>query len=182
MNGYLKAAVAVAVMSVASGAVAQDSDYAGMSEAAVQQIQMAPSEIPPGVDLAAIERRNWQGDSFTDNLVYANGQIPNGHREKILGYISYRPFYGGHPLFQCYTLNNYNLFTSTDPNCEGRDSFGRGRPVIGYIASTQYAGSVPLYRCFRNTNNFGDHFDTLDVNCEGKSHTQNDGILGYIWL
>jgi hypothetical protein len=181
MKGVLKGAVVAALFAVAGNAAAQESDYAGMSMQAVEVIQRAPSVIPPGVELAAIERRLWVKDRYTDNLVYPASQIPMGKREKILGYISYVPFEGGHTLYQCYTTNNSNYFTSTDPGCEGRFSMP-GRPIIGYIASTQLAGSVPLYRCFRNTNNWGDHFDTLDPGCEGMSHTQNDGVMGYIWL
>lgn len=178
MKGFLKGAVAVAMMMCAGGALAQESDYAGLSEAAVQQVQMAQAEIPPGVVLAAIERRVHQGDSFTHDLVYPVGQVPQGRREKMLGYLSQVAFVGAHTLYECWTRDNVNRFTSLDPNCETRTYGG----VIGYIASTQYAGSVPLYRCFRNTGNFGDHFDSLDVNCEGRTYTQNDGILGYVWL
>jgi len=182
MKGVLKGAIVAALFAVGGNAAGQDSDYAGMSAQAVEMIQRAPSVIPPDVVLAAIERRLWVKDRYTDNLVYPASEIPMGKREKILGYISYIPFEGGHPLFQCFTNNNVNMFTSRDPSCEGLPQFSYHRPIIGYIASTQFEGSVPLYRCFRNTNNWGDHFDTLDPGCEGMSHTQNDGVMGYIWL
>lgn len=171
----LSGTLTVAACSVA----AQESDYAGMDAVTVAHIQKAPSQVPGDVVLAAIERRNWVGMSYTDNLVYPSGNIPAGKRDRMLGFLSYVPFREGHTLFQCWVHGD--MFTSLREDCEGQNKQAN-RPIIGYIASAQLAGSVPLYRCLRNIPGNYKHFDSLDVNCEGARGALMEGVLGYVWL
>lgn len=163
----------------ACSAAAQESDYAGMDAVTVAQKQKAPSHVPGDAVLAAIERRNWSGNHYTDNLVYPGSQIPMGKRDGTLGFLSYVTFRGGHPLFQCFVTGD--RFTSVQENCEGGNK-PTDRAIIGYIASTQLPGTVPLYRCLRNVPGNYNHFDSLDANCEGVRSVIREGVLGYVWL
>lgn len=159
--------------------VAQESDYAGIDAKTVAQIQKAPSQVPGDVVLAAIERRIWAGTHHSDNLVYPDGQIPMGKRDRMLGFASYGPFEGGHALYNCWT--DRDLFTSLQPDCEGRNR-SVGRPIIGFASSVQLPGTVPLYRCLQNIPGKYNHFDSFDPNCEGMRAAINEGVLGYMWL
>ena len=47
------------------------------------------------------------------------------------------------------------------------------------------SGRFPFYRCMRgglSPNNWADHFETLDFNCENVRFPVNEGPIGYIWL
>jgi hypothetical protein len=176
--------IAVGVLLLASNAaVAQSSDLRLSTEDAAAEVQAVARDIPAGVRLVNLERWYDQRDTFSDNPYFPVGQTQVGvpYGSGVLGLISYAPFEGGHPLYQCYTTNNYNKFTSTDVHCEGRSRF-KGREIIGYISSTQREGTFPLYRCFQNYKNWGDHFDTTNPNCDDRPGTQRDAVIGYIWL
>lgn len=178
MKNLLAMPLAVTLLALAASANAQDSDYAGLDAQTVAQIQSGPSYVPGGVVLAAIERRLWVGKHHTDNLVHPIGQKPLGKRDRMLGFLSYEPFEGGHTLFNCWVPED--VFTSVREDCEGHNKWPR--PIIGYIASTQLPGTVPLYRCFRNIPGNYNHFDSLDANCEGVRSAIMEGVQGYVWL
>lgn len=180
MKKHLSVVVCGALTFAAGAVTAQESDYAGLDVLTVAQIQSAPSQVPGDVVLAAIERRIWAGTHYSDNLVYPNGQIPMGKRDRMLGFASYVPFQGGHALFNCW--GRQDLYTSVDADCEGAGSTNEQRPIIGFAASVQLPGTVPLYRCYRNIPGRYNHFDSFDANCEGVRSAVNEGVLGYLWL
>jgi len=179
MKSCLKIVLFGSLIALAGNVKAQESEYAGLDALTVSQVQAAPSQVPGDVVLAAIERRISSGNHYSDNLVYPNSQIPDGKRDRMMGFASYGPFHGGHALFSCWSPGN--RFTSVQPDCEGHNR-SVGRPIIAFAASVQLPGTVPLYRCYRNIPKQYDHFDSFDPNCEGVHGAVNEGVLGYFWL
>jgi len=170
---------------VAGSAGAQDLDYLGSNRQVMNEANAQPASIPAEVQLVELERWFFQNNTFSARPLNTPGGMKHpGVRQGVLGFISYTPFAGGHPLYSCTQNNWLDSFTSRDPNCEGHMP-SRDMPITGYIASAQLPGTVPLYRCHRGglkPNNWADLFDTTDVNCENVKNPLNDQILGYIWL
>ena len=172
-------------MSFAGTASAQDSDFLGQSAKGVAEARAQPASLPADVQLVELERWHFRGDTFSARPFAPSSpwQHP-GTRQGVLGFISYFPFEGSMTLYNCLTNDYRNRFTSHDANCEGHMLMTNASPITGYIASTQLPGTVPLYRCQRgglSPGNWADHFDSVDVNCEGVKNPANDGIIGYIW-
>lgn len=184
MKKAILAAAAIGAMTLAGAAVAQESDYLGLTPRVEAEAKAMPAAVPAGVQLVELERWIWNDNMYSVRPLPGTGNptYHSGQRQGVLGFISFTPFEGGRPLFQC--VNGRDFFTSTDENCEGypkRDFM----PITGYIATTQLPGTVPLYRCMRGglkPNNWADHFDTLDFNCENVRFPVNEGPIGYIWL
>jgi hypothetical protein len=172
-------------MSFAGGSLAQGSDYLGQNAAGAAEARAQPASLPPGVQLVELERWHFRSDTFSARPFAPSSpwQHP-GVRQGVLGFISYYPFEGARTLYNCHTNDYRDRFTSPDENCEGHILMTNASPITGYIAATQLPGTVPVYRCMRgglSPGNWADHFDSLDVNCEGVKHPANDGIIGYIW-
>lgn len=76
---------------------------------------------------------------------------------------------GTHPLYMCKV--GKDTFTSPDVNCEGTSYMTR----LGWIYSAKPSGvsTRPLFRCRTAT---GEHFDSMQSDCEGQTV---DGPLGY---
>ncbi|WP_434739441.1 hypothetical protein [Micromonospora sp. SH-82] len=92
--------------------------------------------------------------------------------EFVLGQIHTTWATGTHPLFQCVT--GTDRFTSPQFNCEGKSNIGE----IGYAYSAPPAApNRAFYRCLVRSN--GEHFDSVDPNCEGQ---RLEGLLGYLLL
>lgn len=179
------AAVAVLVGSLAFSASAQEIDYLGASSKILAEANAQATDLPAGVQLVELERWFYRNDTFSSRPLTAAGSQYAGVRQGILGFVSYYPFEGSVTIYACLNNNWYDSFSSRDESCEGHMRSRNGMPITGYIPSTQLPGTVPLYRCMRgglSPNNWADHFDTLDPNCEGVPNQVNEGILGYIWI
>ncbi len=180
------AVVAVLAGSLALNASAQEIDYLGASPKILAEANAHAADLPAGVQLVELERWRWREDTFTARPLNTPGGMKHpGKKEGTLGFISYYPFEGSVTMYACLNNNWMDSFSSMDPNCEGHMKTTNMMPITGYIASTQLPGTVPLYRCMRGglkPNNWADHFDTLDPNCEGVKYPVNEGIMGYIWL
>lgn len=149
-----------------------------------QSVEVAPLTVPEGATL--VEMFRWYNPNTTDR--YSGRELPQNWQllgwrlEGTVGFISYTPFPGSHPLYSCATNEKVpDYFSSVDANCEGQLKV-YWAPIIGYLASTQIPGTVPLYRC--DTPGYEeDHFDTTSPVCEGnKPGAVNEGPLGYIFF
>lgn len=89
--------------------------------------------------------------------------------EGVLGKLYSSATPGTHPLYMCKV--GKDTFTSSDVNCEGKSYVTR----LGWIYSAKPSGvsTRPIFRCRTTT---GEHFDSVEANCEGQAV---DGPLGY---
>ncbi|MFJ5234887.1 hypothetical protein ACIQBJ_33990 [Kitasatospora sp. NPDC088391] len=99
------------------------------------------------------------------------GATPAGYYlEGSLGWLYTGQAAGTHALYACKVWNSTDTFTSVAGNCEGQQYVAQ----LGFINDAPPAGlaSRPVRRCTVN----GEHFDSNDLNCEGRNA---EGVLGY---
>ncbi|MFR9797717.1 hypothetical protein ACL02U_17690 [Streptomyces sp. MS06] len=92
------------------------------------------------------------------------------NKEGVLGKLLMKPASGTRPLYMCQV--GKDTFTSMDVNCEGQKYLTR----LGWIYRTKPSGvsTRPIKRC--TVLGSGEHFDSVNMQCEGQ---HQEGILGY---
>lgn len=113
-------------------------------------------------------------------------EYPNGHwvttgyvapgyaLESVLGYLLMTEAPNTNAIYSCQLSDGIHQMISLDSSCEGQKPLG----VIGWIYQTPPSNTsvVAIYRCSVAG---GDHFASLDPNCEGQT-IENGGLpLGY---
>ena len=168
---------------------------AGMSEVHAQDAQSesppattvhmeATLSLPPGVMLREILRLHRPSSQTFATLWFwpQNWEEIGWKMGGSLGFISAAPFENSAPIYWCWGITNWDMFSSLDPNCEGGYRTPDNGPV-GFISTVQLPGTTPLYRCvFKWNGTQWRHFDSLQANCEGVPAVTNDGTLGYVFL
>lgn len=91
-------------------------------------------------------------------------------QEAVIGKLYMAPRAGTRPLYMCQV--NKDTFTSMDVACEGQKYVTRLGWI--YIAKPSGVSTRPIKRC--TVLSSGEHFDSIDMNCEGQ---HPEGILGY---
>lgn len=132
-------------------------------------LQAHPASADPNAPHVTIGR-------FYNGRDHAAKPLPAGltgyHSESPYGqaYVSQQP--GTHALYECVRPGGSDYFTSGDPFCENA---GASRAwTVGYVMDQSAPGLTPLRRCVLGN---GDHFDSLESNCEGAT---NEGVFGYV--
>ena len=139
--------------------------------------------VPPGVTLVEFFRIHHAGtNTHLSTYLIPPHWGPEWTRNGTLGFISRTPFENSVLIWQCWGKTSpNNIMTSTDPNCEGQYK-PPGQGPLGYVSTVQLPGTIPLYRCSYVWQSKLRHFDSIEASCEGNAATNNDGILGYVFL
>lgn len=112
---------------------------------------------------------------YPDGHWVSTGYVGPGYNlESTLGYLFMTQVPNTRPIYSCELLDGIHHFISIDSACENQKPLG----VAGWIYLTSQAdiSTVAIYRC---SDGGGDHFASLDPNCEGTTVENQGQPLGY---